>query len=223
MTTQPGQRSHAKVVTIVMTVFIAVAVAVFYFGIFPNHQKIDASQVKIDGFFLPHPQAINNFHLTDNSGKPFSKDNLKGHWTLVFFGFTNCGDVCPTTLSELNKMYKTLQGQLPDPKLPQVVMITVDAPRDSLEKLNTYVKAFNPHFIGLRGEEDELKSLEKQLHVTSVKMQAPGQGKNHYMVNHSAEVMVFNPQADLIALLSYPHEAEQMVSDYKTILAVHTS
>ena len=215
------KKKNAKAAAFITSVFILFAFLVFFKGMIPR-ANAHPHPVKIDGVVLAQPLAITNFKLTDIRGKAFDKHNLKGRWTMMFFGFTNCGAVCPTTLAELNKMYKSLQAELPDDKLPQVVMISVDPERDTLARLSDYVAAFNPHFTGARGEETDLIALEKQLHIVSAKMQADGQGKDHYTINHSAEIILFNPNADVQAFLSYPHEAGQMVKDYKAILAVES-
>ena len=191
--------------------------AVAYFGVIKNLPEKKPTEVKIAGLFLPMPKEIADFQLTDNTGKAFNKDNLKGHWTMMFFGFTNCGMVCPTTMASLNSMYRTLQQQIPDKQLPNVVMVSVDPERDTQEKMNDYVTTFNKNFIGARAELPEITQLEKELHLVAVKMQA-GTGKNQYTINHSAEIMVFNPEGKLQAFMSYPHDAQQMVIDYKNML-----
>lgn len=178
---------------------------------------VDAKQIKIDGFYLPKSQLIKDFHLTDNHGKSFDKNNLLGHWTLMFFGFTNCGMICPSTMSALNGMYQQLEKQLPAQQLPQVVMVSVDPERDTVTRMNSYINAFNKHFIGVRGDSSETIALQKQLHIVAEKMQVEGQGKDHYTINHTAEIMVINPKGELQAYFSYPHEAEQMVRDFKLI------
>ncbi|MDR3490738.1 MAG: SCO family protein [Gammaproteobacteria bacterium] len=210
--------SHIKLIVVMLVVIALTTIGALYF-VMKNKDAINGSikVVKIDGVFLPQPQEISDFELTDNHGKPYTKSNLKGHWTFVFFGFTNCGMVCPTTLSELNKMYKTLEKELPANQMPHIVLISVDPDRDTVERMNDYVSVFNTHFIGLRGGESKIDVLKKQLHIASVKMQTD-QGKDHYTINHSAEIMVFNPQVQLQAFFSYPHIANQMVRDYKLIL-----
>ncbi len=201
--------------TILLISFLIAAVAI-YFGIIrqPSTQNIN-----VDGMYLAKPVDVTNFQLTDNHGKPFTKENLQGQWTMMFFGFTNCGMVCPLTMSALNKMYKILQTELPDNKLPQVVMVSVDPSRDSVKRMNAYVAAFNPHFIGARTGISETIAIEKQFHIAAAKMQVDSQGKDHYTINHSAEILLFNPRAQLTAFLSYPHKPEQMARDYQLILA----
>jgi len=215
----PSRKHHVKLALIILSLFVGVAGFVLYFGVVRPYQQLhSAHAVTIDGVVLDSPQSVTDFHLTDHNGNSFSKKNLKGQWTLLFFGFTNCGMVCPTTLAALNNMYHILQRELPDNELPQVVMISVDPERDSVERMKEYIAAFNPHFIGARGETAEINALEKQLHIVAVKMQAEGQSQNQYTINHSAEIMLFNPEGMLQAFLSYPHKAEQMAKDYKAVL-----
>jgi protein SCO1 len=213
-------RSHTKLVTIILLSLAVIVAFVIYFGIVKNLPS--RAEVKIDGVVLTTSKPIIDFQLTDNTGKPFTKANLKGHWTMMFFGFTNCGMVCPTTMASLNSMYKTLQKELPDSRLPNVVMVTVDPERDTIERMNEYVTTFNPNFVGARADMPMITALEKELHLVAVKMQA-GEGKNQYTINHSSEIMVFNPAGELQAFMSYPHEPLKMVQDYKKILTIQTT
>ena len=211
--------SHKKLVVIILLGTAIFAGAVFYFGFFqkrPAHEIL--AKINIDGVVITPAKEINDFHLTDNTGKPFSKQNMQGHWTLMFFGFTNCSMVCPVTMSALNQTYRELEEQLPDNKLPMVIMVSVDPERDTVSKMNTYVPAFNPHFIGLSGKMSETVALEKQLHIAAVKVIPEGQPASNYYYDHSAEILLFNPDAKLQAYLSYPHDEKQMVEDYKLIL-----
>ncbi len=178
-----------------------------------------ASHIEIDGTVLPTPRVIHPFQLRDTQNKPFSNANLKGHWTLIFFGFTNCGYVCPTTFSELAKTYKTLQAQLPASLLPQVVMVSVDPDRDTINRLKDYVHAFNPAFIGLRGKIDATKNLADQMSAVFAKVNMPN---NNYTVTHSAEIMLLDPNGNLRAFLSYPHTSDRMTHDYESVVQAYT-
>lgn len=215
----PVKKSHKQLILTLLLIFIVMPAIIFYFSAF-QHAHAKSQNIKIDGVYLPAPKEINDFHLTDNSGKPFSKTNLKGHWTMMFFGFTNCAMVCPASLVALNEMYQKLQHQLPDNQLPQVVMVSVDPDRDSVKKMNSYVHAFNPNFIGARANIEETVMLEKQLHIAAAKIQIDTEGKDHYTIDHTAEILVFNPNGQLQAYLSYPHKADQMAQDYKSIIMV---
>ena len=174
-------------------------------------------QLKIDGVVLNKPRIISAFDLTADDGKAFKRDNLNGHWSLVFFGFTNCGYVCPTTLSAMNKMYTQLQARLPAQLLPEVILVSVDPDRDSVSRMHEYVKGFNPHFLGVRGSMQQTKILAQEMSVVFSKVKSAGGGDN-YMVNHSAEVMLLDPNGNLRAFFSYPHEAAQMARDYTSVV-----
>ncbi len=169
----------------------------------------------IDGTLLPKERVIADFNLTDIQGKAFHKANLLGHWTLLFFGFTNCGFVCPTTMAELNLMYQSLQKD--KDTLPQIVMISVDPSRDSVARLKEYVQQFNPAFFGARGDMAQIDALATQMNVTFSKIEANDGNKNHYTITHSAEIMVLDPKGNLVAFLSYPHKSAVMAKDFKTI------
>jgi protein SCO1/2 len=213
------RQNHLTFILIFIVAMIVFTATVLFFGIIKPHYLNASSSIKIDGVYLAEPKEIEEFQLMDDRGKAFTKNNLKNRWTLMFFGFTNCGYVCPTTMAELNKMVKTLQKKLPNKKLPQVVLVSVDPERDSVKKMHDYVKVFNPKFIGVRADLKNTQEFEKQLHIAAVKMQPQGAPKNQYMVNHSADIILFNPEGKVQAYLSYPHESEQMVKDYQLILS----
>jgi protein SCO1/2 len=214
------QKNHAKVITIVLTVFILFAAATLYPMIKRATTKHD---VKIDGVYLSKSRPVDDFLLLTTKGGKLNKNSLQGHWTMLFFGFTNCGMVCPMTMTELRGMYSTLQAELTPDQLPQVVMVSVDPERDSLQKLNDYVTTFNPGFLGARAEMDEIMRIEKQFKLLSIKIEGSGKSKNQYTINHSAEIILINPQGELQAFLAYPHKADQMARDYEAILNNHSA
>lgn len=214
MSTTP--KNHGKTISIIMLFIAILLMTVIYFGIIKPKQTMNT--VNVEGVYLKTPQLIKDFHLTDNNGKDFTQANLKGRWTLLFFGFTNCGMVCPTTMAAFNGMYKTLKTELPENQLPQVVMVSVDPMRDTQKRMNEYVTSFNTEFKGLRGTDAETASITGQLHIAAAKLVVDGQPKDQYSINHTAEILVVNPKGELQALLSYPHTAEQLVKDYKLLL-----
>lgn len=213
-----SRNSHKKLIVVLLLMSAVVAAIVISFGVIRQQgQSYHAQNIKIDGVYLTTPRDIADFQLTTNTNKPFTKENLKGHVTLMFFGFTNCSYVCPTTMVALNQMYKTLQAKLPANQQPQIVMVSVDPERDTVARMNSYINSFNPNFIGTRGSLTQTQALAKQLNVVAIKVQQ-GKGKNDYYMDHSAEILVFNADGQLQAYLSYPHKPEQMVKDYRLIL-----
>lgn len=164
--------------------------------------------IQIKGTFLKPAFDIASFHLTDQDEKALTKKQFKGHWTFVFFGFTNCPMVCPTTMAVLNTMYSQLEKDLPSNQLPQVVMVSVDPDRDTTKQLSEFVRRYNPHFIGARADINEITRLERQLHLPVA----------DNLMNHSQAIVLFNPKAQVQAYFSSPQKAMQLVEDYKLIV-----
>ncbi|EKD55219.1 MAG: hypothetical protein ACD_60C00024G0019 [uncultured bacterium] len=201
---------------VIMLLMVAMLVGMeIYFDMM--QRKEHANTIKISGTYLEEAKDVPHFKLSASVGKTFSEKNLQGHWTMMFFGFTNCGMVCPTTMSALSGMYKTLEKTLPANQLPEVVMVSVDPDRDSIGRMKEYVTSFDSHFIGLRADIQKTIALEKALHIAAAKIEA-GPGKNQYTINHSAEILLFNPKGQLQAYLDYPPTAKQLAEDYQLIL-----
>jgi protein SCO1 len=207
------KQQRKKIVIFILLDAILIIALIIYFGFIHPHTSI-----KISGIFIETPKDISEFYFIDNHSKPFTKDRFKGHWTILFFGFTNCAMICPTTMEVLNKMYQILEKDLPNNQLPQVVFITVDPDRDSIAELNRFVTSFNTHFIGARAEIGETIALEKQLHIITSKRQEKNREVNAYSIDHSMEVLLLNPAGRVQAYFPYPHQPEQMAKDYKLIL-----
>lgn len=191
----------------------------FFLFFFKN--AIAEQDIQINGTYLAKPIPINNFYLTDQYGKPFKRENLKGHWSMMFFGFTQCGYVCPVTLNELNHMYHDLKKTLSNKDLPTIIFVTVDPERDSVTEMRKYMKSFDNHFIGAQAGLMETEKLEHQLHITAVKIREKDQPKDDYTMNHSVEILLFNPEAELQAYLAYPHKAKQLEKEYQLIRDVY--
>jgi protein SCO1 len=169
--------------------------------------------INIHGTYMKTPIALHEFHLINDSGKNLSIKDFKGQWTIVFFGFTSCPKVCPTTLVVLNDMYKKLQADLPESKLPQVVLISVDPERDTVKRLSHFVHSFNPAFTGARGNPEEIFALEKQMHLNA---------SRENPLSHSMDVLLINPDARIQAYFAYPQQAHELAADYKVLINVKT-
>lgn len=148
------------------------------------------------------------FELQGTTG-PFAKAQLAGRWTFLFFGYTHCPDVCPTTLSTL----ATVMGKVSASTPPQVVFVTLDPERDTLALLKQYVPAFHPAFVGALGSGEAMAPLVKHLGVGSVRnpLSTPGQ----YTVDHTASIFFIDPQARLHAVFSHPAEVEVLARAYR--------
>jgi protein SCO1/2 len=157
------------------------------------------------------PREIAPFQLTEYQHAAFTNKSLKGKWTMMFFGFANCPKLCPTTFAELSKMFKLMQEKNVK-QLPQVVLISIDPERDTAERIFNYARSFDPNFIGLRGEPDEIAHLAKEVGVFYGKRNY--HDPKNYSINHSASIILFNPEGKLAGSFNYPHKANLLAENY---------
>ena len=153
----------------------------------------------------------------DQDGQPFGSEQLRGHWSILFFGFTFCPDVCPTTLALLAQVEKKL-ADMPTEQRPHIVLVSVDARRDTPERLAQYVKSFSPTFTGITGEQAAMHEFALKMGVPVAISEQPG---GNYTVDHSAAIFVIDPNGALRALSSTPHEVPIIAEDYRAIVAAY--
>ncbi len=165
-------------------------------------------------FVIPLPNALPDFSLLDQSGELVNADTFRGQWDLVFFGFTNCPDICPTTLQTLASAKRELIDAGVD-ELPRIVLVSVDPERDTPEILGQYVDYFGDGNLGVTGELEGVSTLTTALGIYFEK--APTKDGN-YGVDHSAAVLVINPDGEFSALFSAPHIVANYVHDLPIIM-----
>jgi protein SCO1/2 len=158
-----------------------------------------------------------DFALVDQQGKPRHLSDFKGRAVVMFFGYTHCPDVCPTTLLELKQVMQQLG---PEASRVQVLFVTLDPERDSPEVLGKYVPSFDPGFIGLSGKPDEVAAVAKDFKVFAEKV--PGKTPGSYTIDHTAGIYVFDPQGRL-RLFARPGKPEDLRADLQTLLAASRS
>lgn len=162
---------------------------------------------------LPEPRVIADFRLLDHHSQPFSLADLRGHWSLIFFGFTHCPDVCPGTLYDLQRVNEALEQQLGATKpRPQILFISVDPERDSPAKLEQYLAYFDPGFIGIKGDHAQLLPLTRQLGI-AYRIEEHEPGAAQYGVDHSASILLTDPEGQLYGVFPAPHDAEKISAD----------
>lgn len=157
-------------------------------------------------YLFDAPREIKNFSMTNHRGDAVDLEALKGQWSIVFFGFTTCPDVCPTTLSVLAEARRGMEGDLE--RSPQIVMVSVDPDRDTPEKLSQYVPAFHPEFIGLTGSFDETVALAEQVNVAFGKVPGPQPGS--YLVDHTGSLILIDPEGRYAGFVKSPHNAQRI-------------
>jgi protein SCO1/2 len=154
-----------------------------------------------------------DFRLTDHNGKERTLADFRGKAVTLFFGYTQCPDVCPTTLSDLAGAMKILGA---DAGRVQVLFVTVDPKRDTPELLRNYVPAFSPDFLGLYGDAAQTAKITRDFKIYAA--ERPGSTPQSYTVDHSAQTLVFDPQGKLRLVFSYGMAADKMAADLKVLL-----
>ena len=157
-----------------------------------------------------------DFSLQDPQGKTRTLADYKGKAVVMFFGYTHCPDVCPTTMAELNQVMQKLGPD--DAQRVQVLFVTVDPQRDTSELMGQYVPAFNPAFVGLRPADDAaLKEVTKSFRVVANKVE--GSTPNNYTIDHTAGIYVFDPNGQLRLFMRPDEPVDAMAKDLKTLLS----
>ncbi len=188
---------------------IAAAVAGAWFA-----AHLGAPELPEQARVLDTPRPVPAVPATDQSGQPFGVEQLRGHWTIVFFGFTHCPDICPATLQVLAGARKMLDDLPPDER-PAVAMISVDPGRDTPERLAEYVPFFHPEFQGVHVAAEHLPEIARVFGAAYAYSPA---GEDSYTVDHTASLFLVDPQARVAAVFPTPHTAAGIAGDLRRII-----
>jgi protein SCO1/2 len=168
------------------------------------------------GTYLSPRRVLPEFSLIDQRGQTFANQNLRGHWSFLFFGYTNCPDFCPATLSTLAAMEKQLRAGGAGVR-PQVIFVSVDAKRDTPQQLAKYVPYFDPEFIGVTAADPPaIEALARKLGVAVLIEPKPD---GSYTVDHSGAIFVLDPMGKLAAVLTGPFTVDALRADFERIVA----
>lgn len=153
------------------------------------------------------------FHLTDHTGKPRVMDDFKGKAVILFFGYTHCPDVCPTTMTDLKNTMKLLGAKADE---VQVLFITLDPERDTQTVLAQFVPSFDQRFIGLRGDEKQTADTVAIYKIYAKKVEVAG--KSDYTLDHSAGIYVYDKTGAIRLYINYGEKPAEIASDIKQLL-----
>lgn len=165
---------------------------------------------------FPDPKPLTGFALTDHQHQVFDVSRLKGKWSFLFFGFTHCPDVCPTTLAILARARENIEKNGVGAEDVQFIFISVDPNRDTIDLLKQYVGHFHKTFIGVTGDDSQISKLASQLGAAYQVSITPG--SNDYPVNHTSAVFLVDPQARYHAVFTAPLDAKAISSRFKLVL-----
>ncbi|WP_455212063.1 SCO family protein, partial [Kaarinaea lacus] len=168
-----------------------------------RHSDVDIKGVR----YFSSAVKLNAFQLNDHNQQSFDNQRLAGQWNILFFGYTHCPDICPTVMLDMAKVYDEYVKQQ-NAKDLQVVFVSVDPNRDTLEQLKNYVTYFNPNFLGVTGERQQIDAFTKSVGAMyDFEDRISGEvltgdqvlGKQGYIVNHYAAVILVNPEGEMVA------------------------
>ncbi len=166
---------------------------------------------------LPQPKPLEDFALIDQDERPLNRDALTGRWTFLAFGYTHCPDVCPTMMATYNALEKELAKSAAEPQ-PEFLFVSVDPERDTPQRVGEYVGYFNPRIRGATAGHEVLRPLAAQLGVLYQRAEEQETAMG-YMVDHSASMLLLDPQARLSAIFGPPHNPRMMAEDFRAISA----
>jgi protein SCO1/2 len=195
---------------ILIAILLGAALAV---GIFAAAKLNQLTELR-SALIIPEPIELPNFSLLDHTNKPVTADTFRGQWDLVFFGFTNCPDICPTTLQTLASIKRELENTGSE-TTPRIVLVSVDPERDTPAVLGQYVNYFGQGNLAVTGQIDEIVKLTAVLGIYFKKTVVDG---DNYSVDHSAAVLLINPDGEFSALFSAPHLLADYVNDLPVIM-----
>ncbi|QGZ29267.1 SCO family protein [Stutzerimonas stutzeri] len=203
------------------TVFILVALVALVIGltvykVLNSAQPLDTAELLDAGIvMLPQGRDMPELTLTNQDGEAMALKQLEGRWSLLFFGYTFCPDICPATLAELRQ----LRGMLPEEALPRVqpILVSVDPERDTPEQLKKYLDYFGAGFIGLTGPLDDIQTLANAAGVPFI----PGDtSKENYTVDHGGNLALIGPDGRLRGFIRAPLRTEKLATQLPAVLAL---
>ncbi len=168
---------------------------------------------EVGAMVYEQPLEIADFSLEEHTGRTFNKSSLTGQWSLLFFGFTSCPDICPITMNELARFYASEQADEYRADT-QVIMVSVDPFRDTAETVGNYVTGFHPDFKGVVGEYEDVAALARQLFIAHSQPPAAG---NDYLIDHSGNIIIINPRGQYHGFLESSINSDNIARAYDVI------
>lgn len=205
--------THGRIGTTPLIVIAAVAIAL---GMWAGSRWLEPSAAPDlhAAVLYPAPQTVPGFELQGADGRKFTEADLRHRWTIAFFGFTHCPDICPATLSVFKQVWKELGAKGKVDRV-QFLFVSVDPERDTAEQLARYVGFFDSKFIGATGTDEQLTALTRSLGLVYARIPDESGG---YSVDHSASAIIIDPQGRRAGLFRPPFEAGPISTDILTLV-----
>lgn len=197
---------------IFLTAGLVAAILVWQFVLRPANQRLPE---QLQATVLPKGKPIVGLSLKDHNGQLFTEQQFKGKWSFLFFGYTHCPDVCPTTMLVMKAVWAKLPATARIAPEPQLYFVSVDPQRDTPELLKSYATFYNPEFIGITGNNNQLDVLANQ--VGALYGYEDGDKEGEYTVNHSAQIILIDPSGNMRAVFSPPYQVDDIVKTFVSI------
>jgi len=163
-------------------------------------------------------KTLPEFKLLDEDGNSIDQTSFNEQWSMLFFGFTQCPDVCPITLAVLRDALKLIAQDSPDTRPFEIVFTSVDPKRDPPEVLKPYISGFNTNVRAMTGELNDVLGFAKAMNIV-VSYDADENDTSYYTVDHTASILLIDPDMNIRAKFNLPHEPDKVASDYIALLA----
>jgi protein SCO1/2 len=206
------KNSYLKLTLLVILLFISMILGMYVYQ--HSHTKMNKHLNLIHATYIQPGRVLAPFQLQKTDGQTLSPSNLAGHWTILFFGYTQCRSICPTTMDMLHKVFVQLRKDKIQP-LPEMIMISLDGQRDSLETMRRYVKGFDAEFKGAIGPIETIQQLTQELGVVYDDSQL---SRPDGQIDHSGSLTLVNPVGEVVAFFIPPMQAKDVAKDLETLI-----
>ena len=201
---------------LLIVIFIFTVLALFINKL-TTPRVLSSNELLINGLFLyEKPKEISDFTFFSANGAEFTKSDLKGKWTLMYFGFTRCPDECPTTMYQMSKLVKVLREKEFPLEDKQWVLVSIDPERDSPNDIDKYAKGFDQDFIGVVNSRPMLLSLATQLSVNNVMPSGNAMDHSH-LDNHVNNIILLNPNGEFAGIFRPPFDISRLSLTYQSV------
>ena len=202
---------------VLLIILFIVTVLALFINKLTTPRVLSSNELLINGLFLyEKPKEISYFTFFTANGAEFEKSNLKGKWTLMYFGFTRCPDECPTTMYQMSKLVKVLREKEFPLEDKQWVLVSIDPERDSPNDIDKYAKGFDQDFIGVVNSRPMLLSLATQLSVNNVMPSGNAMDHSH-LDNHVNNIILLNPNGEFAGIFRPPFDISRLSLTYQSV------
>ena len=202
---------------LIIAIFIVTVLGLFINKL-TTPRTLSDDELLVNGLFLfDEPKQISDFEFVSSNKKIFTKSDLMGKWTLMYFGFTKCPDECPTTMYQLSKLIKVLRDKEFKLDNKQWVLVSIDPERDTPEMIDNYAKGFDKDFIGVSNNRPMLLSLATQLSVNNVMPSSSNHMDHSHLDNHVNNIILLDPNGDFAGIFRPPFDLSRLSLTYQSV------